>query len=71
MLAASARQHEVRVVFAEIERSASAELRERYSIGAYLTVLVFINGDESARWVNQQSRQVYRDGLDEVVVRAP
>jgi thioredoxin 2 len=51
------------VEFLEVERGASGNLRSRYGIGAYPTVLLLIDGQEQARWVNEHDRSAYDEAI--------
>lgn len=57
-------EYEGRAEFYEVERNASSELRYRYGIGAYPTVILFLDGSERARWVNEHDRDIYRKAID-------
>jgi thioredoxin 1 len=49
----------------------SPELRDRYDVVLYPTVLLIINGQERKRWVADYSINHYRQELDKVAPQAP
>ena len=57
-----------RAAFVKVERSQVADRRRQYGIRGYPTVLLFVRGQERARWVNQGSKDVYRKALDAALV---
>ena len=52
------------VVFVKLERTFGKPMRYWYGIGSYPTVILFLNGEAKAHWVNEGSRSVYRKGID-------
>ena len=53
-----------RVGFYKVERTGGTLLRYRYGVGSYPTVILFLNGEPKANWVNEGSKAAYREGLD-------
>ena len=56
-----------RAVFLKLEREGTRTVRFRYGIGAYPTVILFINGKERARWVQQNDKAPFREALDAAI----
>ena len=52
------------VVFVKLERTFGKPMRYWYGIGSYPTVILFLNGEPKANWVNEGSRSAYRQGID-------
>jgi len=61
-------EYDGRAAFVTVERSQVAERRRQYGIRGYPTVLLFLRGQERARWVNEGSKDVYRKALDVALV---
>lgn len=57
-------EYEGRFLFARIENKYSAKLRGRYNVFAYPTVILFSEGKERHRWVDEQSKPAYKQVLD-------
>ena len=53
-----------RARFVKVERSRAGNLRYRYAVGAYPTVILFLGGRQRARWVAEPSGRAYREALD-------
>ena len=52
-----------RVAFVKLERSVH-DVRRRYRIVSYPTLILFRDGREARRWTDEFEIQAYRDGLD-------
>jgi len=66
-------EYKGRVVFAEYPLMSfvfipnNAELRDRYEVAIYPTVVLFMNGLEKHRWVAEFGKAAYRKVLDEAI----
>lgn len=58
-----AKAYSPEVEFLEVERGASGNLRSRYGVGAYPTVVLLIDGRQQARWVNEHERSAYDEAI--------
>lgn len=45
----------------------SEELRQRYNVSAFPTVILFVNGRDVRRWEMQYDLDEYRRAIDEVL----
>ena len=57
-----------RVGFYKVERTGGTLLRYRYGVGSYPTVILFVGGQERARWVAEGSKAVYRHAIEAAFV---
>jgi len=70
MLAELSDEYADQAAFLAVERGRGADIRRRYDIRAYPTVIVFVEGRERARLVNERSTDVYREALDAAIAEA-
>lgn len=54
--------------FFHVDLDKSPELKRQYDIVAYPTVILFSNGKEVNRWVNEHSMDVYKAAIDQAAV---
>ena len=55
-----------KALFAKVNLDESPEVKERYKIITYPTVILFVDGKETERWVNVHSAKIYREALNKV-----